>query len=153
MVCLPVSLPTNSSTTARNSASDSPDFKSASISTIMGTITSIQPARMIEMVPSKSNKTTRASRACTPGRRCSIMGSIDCGTKEDEKLNSPQALRRGEGQRKPAVCCPWISPAVLYLLTSVGVFFVGAGMCTKTSPLGGCDTIVNLLGESNTILV
>ena len=56
MVSLPVSRQTKSSTMARSSASVSPVFRSTRISTIMGTITSTQPERISDSVPSKSNK-------------------------------------------------------------------------------------------------
>src|SRR6266852_3788639 len=67
MVSLPVSCQTNSSTTLRNCSSLSPVLRSNRISTIMGTMTFIQPERIKESVPSKSNRTTRAFRADTPG--------------------------------------------------------------------------------------
>src|SRR5579862_1017745 len=67
MVSLPVSRQTNSSTSAVNCDSDSPVLRSARISTIMGTITFIQPERITDNVPSKSKSTTRALRAETPG--------------------------------------------------------------------------------------
>src|SRR5580658_3362911 len=67
MVSLPVSLQTNSSTKPRNCCSDSPVFRSARISTIIGTMTFIHPERITDSVPSKSNSTTRALRAETPG--------------------------------------------------------------------------------------
>ena len=67
MVCLPVSRQTKSSTTVRSSASLSPVLRSRRISTIMGTITSIQPERMREMVPSKSKRQTRALSPKRPG--------------------------------------------------------------------------------------
>src|SRR5258708_18602794 len=87
MVCLPVSRPTNSSTIRRRSSSLSPVWVSRRMSTIMGTMTSIQPARMSEMVRSKSKRTTRAFLAETPGRRCSIIFSI--------------VARRRKGRRSP----------------------------------------------------
>src|SRR5580693_1413621 len=67
MVSLPVSFQTNSSTRPRNCCSDSPVFRSARISTIIGTITFIHPERITDRVPSKSKSTTRALRAETPG--------------------------------------------------------------------------------------
>src|SRR5579871_5110220 len=67
MVSLPVRRQTKSSTKLRRSSSDSPVFRSERISTIIGTITFIQPERISERVPSKSNSTTRAFRADTPG--------------------------------------------------------------------------------------
>src|SRR5271166_191937 len=73
MVSLPVSRQTNSSTKVRNCSSDSPVFKSARISTIIGTMTFIQPERIKERVPSKSKSTTRALRAETPGVIFSTM--------------------------------------------------------------------------------
>src|SRR2546423_13392680 len=72
MVCLPVSLPINSSTISRSDSSVSPVRRSSRISSIMGTITSIHPERISEMVPSKSNRTTRARAADAPSRSCSI---------------------------------------------------------------------------------
>src|SRR5580658_5844595 len=73
MVSLPVSRQTNPSTIARSCSSDSPVFRSARISTIIGTITFIQPERINDSVPSKSKSTTRASRAETPGLTFSII--------------------------------------------------------------------------------
>src|SRR3984885_5239185 len=67
MVSLPVSRQTNSSTNTRSCSSDSPVLRSARISTIMGTMTFIQPERISDNVPSKSKSTTRAWRAETPG--------------------------------------------------------------------------------------
>src|SRR5262245_58836900 len=76
MVSLPVSRQTNSSTTARSSSSVSPVFRLSRISTIIGTMTFIQPERMRESVPSKSNSTTRALRADTPGETFSTINFI-----------------------------------------------------------------------------
>src|SRR5258708_11366950 len=117
MVCLPVSRPTNSSTIRRRSSSLSPVWVSRRMSTIMGTMTSIQPARMSEMVPSKSKRTTRAFLAETPGRRCSIIFSIvartGCGL-----------YRRGrpKGRRSP----PKSGLALRYEIRALEAFGGGA---------------------------
>ena len=67
MVSLPVSRHTNSSTICvKFLFATHPFCDSARISTIIGTITSIQPERMVENVPSKSKSATRAAAAVTP---------------------------------------------------------------------------------------
>src|ERR1700683_4771454 len=93
MVSLPVSRQTNSSTNPRSCSSDSPLLRSARISTIMGTITLIQPERINDNVPSKSKSTTRAWRAETPGLTFSI---IQTQSKDDVKSRYKQR----------SCCCP-----------------------------------------------
>src|SRR5690349_15180252 len=95
MVCLPVSRPTNSSTIARNASSLSPVLRSSRISTIMGTITSIQPARISEIVPSKSKRTTRAFFAEAPGRSCSIIFSIVARRRKGRRLPTKSGVALG----------------------------------------------------------
>src|ERR1017187_7218583 len=63
MVSLPVKRQTNSSTTAVSSAPVSEVLVALSPSKHIGTITSIQPDRTREIVPSKSNITTRVRAA------------------------------------------------------------------------------------------
>src|SRR5258708_18233558 len=100
MVSLPVSCQTNSSTTLRNCSSVSPVRRSSRISTIMGTITFIQPERIRESVPSKSNKTTRAFRADTPGV---IFSTIQFHSTEPQPCRG-LPLRRALGQQKHCAC-------------------------------------------------
>src|ERR1700722_13391748 len=113
MVCLPVSLPTNSSTTTRRSSSRSPVFRSIRISTIMGIMISIQPDRITEIVPSKSKSATRALAAEAPGRRCSIIQFIlPCAFPDQPafRARSTHAIHRAQDQMAPG---EFIQPALL----------------------------------------
>src|ERR1700691_758843 len=99
MVSLPVSRQTKSSTNARSCSSDSPVLRSARISTIIGTITFIQPDRINDNVPSKSKSTTRAFRAEAPGR---MFSSIQVYSKKfDRRLRYQQRCCGCPGSYEP----------------------------------------------------
>src|SRR5687768_3786223 len=88
MVSLPVNRPTNSNTISRNCSGDSPESVSCNSSTIMGTITSTQPARIRDSVPSKSKRTTFAAPAWTSLETISIISTY-CGSSGQTPENYP----------------------------------------------------------------
>src|SRR5206468_5801083 len=85
----------------------------------MGTMTSTQPDRIRDRVPSKSKRTTRAPSAVTPGRTHSIIHRPPPGPASGDPFS--------HGRTGARACCPK-GPAVLFVaMAEVRWGLIGCG--------------------------